>query len=88
MDWIIYGTDWCSPCKQVKSYLKKHYKDNYTIYTIEDVDETADKLAEKTNNFRKIPMVFYKGKFMGSAKEFFVFQENKKDDEITFNDEF
>jgi glutaredoxin len=62
----MYTTAWCSDCRRVKSFLKKHGV-HYREVNIEE-DESAEETVIKANNGkRKVPTLEVGGRFFACS---------------------
>ena len=54
----IYGTDWCSDCTRVKSFLDK-YQVEYNWFNIELDKELQDYVREMNNGKQIVPTIVF-----------------------------
>ena len=63
--WVIYGTNWCPFCKKAKTLLNFHgRKFRFVDLDKKENKRVRDKMVKVTHK-TSIPMVFYKGEFVG-----------------------
>ena len=65
----VYGTRWCPWCKNAISLLNEK-RIKYVYHDIEDISykygiDIIEKLQERTNNQKTIPIIFFKTKHIG-----------------------
>lgn len=76
-EWTIYGASWCPPCRKVKTYFTDN-KIDFVYHSVDDnVTEVIQFLAEHTNEYKSIPMIFNRRKFIGGASDVITLLEDK-----------
>lgn len=78
---IIFYSDWCPFCKNTFQLLDKHKKSckGYNIDKLEGKEVLIEKLKLEKDltgydiNHKTIPIIFYKGKFIGGLSELKLF---------------
>lgn len=80
-DFIILGNKQCKWCSEAKKLLLKK-----KIPFVYQKIEISDILTQITNNYKYIPIIFYKNIFIGGYNELILFLDNyEKKDLIYFN---
>lgn len=64
VEWIIYGTDYCSYCNRAKSLLSNQ-KQEYMYIDVSKYPNGRSSLLSMTNGYRTVPVIYHKGLFIG-----------------------
>jgi len=64
IEWIIYGTDYCSYCTKAKTLLTNQNQ-KYMYINVSDYQNGRSSLVSMTNGYRTVPVIYHKGRFIG-----------------------
>ena len=73
LEWKLYTTDWCGPCKKLK-------KDILSKYELVDIVSLKDQDDFDKHNITHVPTVYLNGKLLGGAKAYWKYQSKVNGD--------